>query len=124
MRKVRRSGTAPELVVRRLVRDLGFRYCTNVVPLPGSPDLANRKRRWAILVHGCFWHGHSGCRLATQPQPNGAQWAHKVATNRERDARNIAALREQGLSVLVVWECETHNDTRLRGRLRRFLAHD
>ena len=121
MRRVRREATAPEIVVRRLVSGLGFRFRTNVPHLPGTPDLANQRRGWAILVHGCFWHDHDGCRLATKPVRNRAAWEAKLSSNKERDAFRLVALRERGLDVLVVWECETHDVGALRTRIDEFL---
>lgn len=112
-----RRDTKPELVVRRVLRELGLSYRIGVESLPGSPDIANRKRRWAIFVHGCYWHHHSGCRRATLPKNNREWWVAKFAANRERDARKVADLENRGMHVLVVWECETGDEERLRERL-------
>ncbi|MFZ5476652.1 MAG: very short patch repair endonuclease [Myxococcota bacterium] len=107
MREQRRGGTAPELAVRATLRDAGVRYRLANRDLPGSPDLANRARRWAVFVHGCFWHHHEGCRRATVPAANRDFWLDKFAGNRARDARVADALRSAGYRVVVVWECET-----------------
>ena len=117
MRRVRQKGTPPETRVAAVCRELGLRYRCNVKSLPGSPDLANKSRRWAIFVNGCFWHRHRGCSKATVPKRNNVFWVEKFAANRKRDAAKIWALRRLGLRVLIVWECETADRARLAERL-------
>ncbi len=112
MASVRRSGTSPELAVRKVLATYGLRYTLNNRDLPGSPDLANRSRRYAIFVHGCFWHRHSNCPRSTTPSRNREFWQAKFDANVVRDRGAIRALRRMGYSVVVVWECEAH-----RGRL-------
>src|SRR3954451_2257384 len=85
MGSVRQSGTAPELTIRRAVSTLGLRYTVRNRDLPGSPDLANRSRRWAIFVHGCYWHRHEGCHKATLPRTNTDFWLQKFSRNVTRD---------------------------------------
>ena len=121
MKRVRRSGTAPELAVRRVLTDMGISYRACVRDLPGSPDLVNRKAGWALFVHGCFWHGHAGCRLFTVPKTNKRFWQAKVAANRKRDGRKARALRALGLRVITVWQCEMKKPAQLARRLRRVL---
>jgi DNA mismatch endonuclease Vsr len=104
--RIRRHGTRPEMEIRRLLHASGVRYRTSNRDLPGSPDLANRVRRWAIFVHGCFWHGHDGCRRATIPKRNRGFWVEKFAANRKRDRRKTAELQALGYRVFTVWECE------------------
>lgn len=106
MRKVRQRGTKPEVELRRLLRSEGIAYRCNTKTLPGSPDLSNRTKGWAVFVHGCFWHGHEGCSRATVPKRNRDFWVQKVEANRRRDDAKERALRQTGLSVSVVWECE------------------
>jgi DNA mismatch endonuclease (patch repair protein) len=106
MGTVRQSGTFPELATRRIVYALGLRYTLNNRDLPGSPDLANRSRRFVIFVHGCFWHRHAGCVGASTPKSNRAFWRRKFAYNVQRDQRTAAALRKIGYRVFVIWECE------------------
>jgi DNA mismatch endonuclease (patch repair protein) len=120
MQRVRQRGTPAERIVAGVCRDLGLRYRLNVRSLAGSPDLANRARRWAIFVHGCFWHQHPGCRKATMPKRNAAFWRGKFAANRRRDAAKVEALRAAGFTVAIVWECETVDPRALRRRLRRW----
>lgn len=106
MRRVRRTGTPAEDEVARACRELGLSYRRNVRSLPGSPDLANKSRRWAIFVNGCFWHAHTGCKKATIPKRNHDFWTSKFKANRRRDAKKIRELRALGYQILLVWECE------------------
>lgn len=106
MQRVRRSGTPAEDEVARACRELGLSYRRNVKSLPGSPDLANKTRRWAVFVNGCFWHAHTGCKKATIPKRNNEFWTSKFEANRRRDAKKIRELRALGYRVLLVWECQ------------------
>jgi len=126
MRKIKASGTKPELLVRRLVRELGFRYRLGGLGLPGKPDLVFKGRKKVIFVHGCFWHQH-GCGHYKQPKTRLDFWLPKLHANVERDRRVQAELRSLGWGVLVVWECETRGDLeKLKRRIRNFLEanHD
>lgn len=116
--KVPQRGTAPELAVRRCVSSLGLRYTINNRDLPGSPDLANRTKRFAIFVHGCFWHRHPGCAKATVPKTNRAFWKAKFERNRARDRSALTALRARGYVAFVIWECEVADAAALVKRLR------
>ena len=118
--RVRQKGTSAELAVARALRELGLAYRLNVKALPGSPDFANQRRKWAVFVHGCYWHHHTGCRRATVPKTNAAFWRGKFRDNRARDARAIRALRRAGFRVAIVWECEAlAGGEGLRRRLER-----
>ena len=121
MRAVRSRDTAPEMVVRRAVTALGYRYRLHKASLPGKPDLVFAPRRKAIFVHGCFWHGHDCKRGAREPKANAQYWRAKVQRNRERDTRSLKALESAGWSVLVIWECETRAVAPLTERLADFL---
>jgi DNA mismatch endonuclease (patch repair protein) len=121
MSRVRRRGTEAELAVGAALRELGANYRLNVTSLPGSPDFANRKKKWAIFVNGCFWHQHTGCKRATVPKTNENFWRDKFLTNRVRDARAIRALRRVGFRVALVWECQTEDAARLTTRLSTWL---
>ncbi|WP_308197886.1 very short patch repair endonuclease [Anaeromyxobacter oryzisoli] len=118
MRAVKRSGTTPELQVRRALSGLGIRYRLNVRALPGSPDIANSTKKFAVFVNGCFWHRHPRCSAATTPSSNRAYWLKKFEQNVARDRRKSALLRKQGFRVIVVWECQTKANT-LQSLLRR-----
>ena len=119
MRRVRRSRTAPEDRVEGVLRSLGIGYRRNVRGLPGTPDFANRSRRWAIFVMGCYWHHHTCCAHATVPKQNRSFWTAKFVDNRRRDARKVRAMRALGMKVVLVWECETKKSV---GRLRQRLS--
>jgi DNA (cytosine-5)-methyltransferase 1 len=121
MKSVRRSDTAPELAVRRVLGEMGVSYRTCARDLPGTPDVVNRRAGWALFVHGCFWHGHAGCDLFTVPKTNRRFWLEKVAANRKRDGRKARALRGLGFKVITVWQCETRHPEQLARRLRRVL---
>lgn len=120
--RIRQSGTAAELAVKAMLRQLGARAGNSRAKLPGSPDFVNLSRRWCLFVHGCFWHAHAGCRRATVPKRNREFWERKFAENRRRDARVLRALRSLGLRALVLWECDVEERTDSAAeRLRRFL---
>lgn len=104
--RIPQRDTGPELAVRQVAHALGHRFRVRNHDLPGSPDLANRRRRWAIFVHGCFWHAHAGCARATLPKRNRKFWEAKLAGNRARDQRAVEALERDGWRVVTVWECE------------------
>lgn len=109
MKRVRQRDTKPELMFRRWLWARGIRFTTHNRDLHGSPDLANRKRRWAIFVHGCFWHGHDGCARSRLPRRNGEFWRDKINANKERDRRKAEQLAGLGFYVLTVWQCEVEN---------------
>jgi DNA mismatch endonuclease (patch repair protein) len=121
MRRIRRKGTATELAVAAELKARKASYRLNVRSLPGSPDFANKRRQWAIFVHGCFWHHHTGCRRATVPKSNVDFWLEKFRRNRERDASAIHALRGLGFHVGVIWECEVGDAERLSELLAEIL---
>ena len=111
MKGVRRHGTSPELIMRRLVRASGAQFRLHNRDLPGSPDLANRSKGWAVFVNGCFWHGHEECPAARLPKTNSAFWSAKIADNVRRDKRKLEQLTGLGFKVLVVWECDLKRQT-------------
>lgn len=124
MRRVRGKNTRPELIVRKALHKLGFRYTLHESSLPGKPDLVFPKYRTVVFVHGCFWHGHKCPRGARLPVANRSYWKSKIAGNQSRDLRNRTLLEELGWQVLTVWECQLRgNDipadlpTRIRGQL-------
>jgi len=123
MSRVRGKDTGPEMIVRRIVYGMGYRYRLHRRDLPGRPDLSLGKLGKAIFVHGCFWHRHddSSCKLARLPKSRLEFWLPKLDGNRERDARNIALLQKDGWQVLVVWECELKNTASLRSKIQAFL---
>jgi DNA mismatch endonuclease (patch repair protein) len=119
--RIRQHGTSAELTVRKILHSLGHRFRVHNRDLPGSPDIANRRRRWAIFVHGCFWHRHAGCKRTTTPARNREFWVAKFEANVARDRRVQAELRAMDYRVVVVWECESEDISRLK-TLRRVLT--
>ena len=109
MKRIRQRDTNPELLFRRWLWNRGIRFTTSNRDLPGSPDLANRTRRWAVFVHGCFWHGHRGCIRFRIPKRNAEFWREKIKKNIQRDHRKNDELAALGFHVLTVWECEVAN---------------
>jgi DNA mismatch endonuclease (patch repair protein) len=120
MSRVRGKDTRPELAVRRLLHGLGFRFRLHRRDLPGTPDLVLPKYNAVVMVHGCFWHGHRGCKAATVPKTRTDYWLEKIAANRRRDARDSRRLRRLGWKVVVVWQCETKNSEALQRLGRSF----
>jgi DNA mismatch endonuclease, patch repair protein len=123
MRSVRGKNTRPEMTVRRAVHAAGLRYRLHVKALPGSPDLVFPSRRIVVFVHGCFWHRHPGCRLATTPKTRVAFWVDKFSRNQERDAAVALQLRAEGWDPVEVWECQVKSGEYLE-LLMRELRHD
>ena len=129
MRRVARGGTPCERMVASMVTGLAKHYRLNSRSLPGSPDLSNRRRGWAIFVNGCFWHGHKNCPKTKSkgsprvPERNRRFWKKKMAANRERDARKCRELRALGLTVLIIWECQLRNADKVMQRLKRVLEN-
>ena len=121
MRRIRSEDTAPELVVRKTLYSLGYRYRLHCKDLPGKPDIVFKGRRKAIFVHGCFWHQHPGCSEAHTPKTNTSYWLPKLARNVKRDKEAEEALAAAGWKTLVIWECETSDAVSLARRLGRFM---
>ena len=122
MRAVKGKDTAPEMVVRRMTHQMGFRFRLHRRDLPGTPDLVFPKLRKVLLVHGCFWHGHDCARGARMPTSNAEYWRAKISRNMARDVASQAALKSQGWRTAVIWECELKDLPSLRRRLARFLS--
>lgn len=102
----RAKNTSPELKLRHVLWHMGFRYRVNDKRLPGSPDIVFPKYKTAIFVHGCFWHGHKGCKNATTPKTNTDFWTAKITRNQERDQEVWRQLEAKGWFVIIVWECQ------------------
>jgi len=121
MARIGPRHTRPELVVRRLLHRLGFRFRLHRTDLPGRPDLVLPRHRVAIFVHGCFWHRHKGCFNCTTPKTRSDFWTSKFDRNVARDARTARALRRSGWCVVTIWECETERPSTVERRLLRIL---
>lgn len=123
MRMIKSKGTRPELIVRKICRDLGYRgYRLHRKDLPGKPDIAFVGSKVALFVHGCFWHGHDCSGHVRLPKSKQDYWLPKIERNRARDVENLANLTGNGWRVLVVWECETKMVNELTRKLAAFLA--
>lgn len=106
MSRIRGKDTQPELALRKALHRLGLRYRLHGAGLPGKPDLVFPRYSTVVFVHGCFWHRHAGCKIASTPKSNMSFWLEKFEKNIARDARVAAQLEAKGWKVLVVWECE------------------
>ncbi|KQU83238.1 endonuclease [Mesorhizobium sp. Root102] len=124
MARIHGRDTKPEMVVRRLLHGMGYRYRLHRGDLPGKPDIAFGKRKKAIFIHGCFWHRHDDptCRLARLPKSRLEFWEPKLSANAKRDTLNQEALKRLGWNVLVVWECELRQSEQLENKLRQFVG--
>lgn len=124
MARIRAKNTTPEIVVRRLLHSMGFRFRLHRKALPGTPDIVFPQYRIAMLVHGCFFHSHAGCKFAYIPKTRTKFWRAKFAANVARDRKVQRALRKAGWTPIIVWECETFQLPRLIRRLKRILARN
>jgi DNA mismatch endonuclease (patch repair protein) len=106
MSRIRGKDTQPELALRKVLHRLGLRYRLYGAGLPGKPDLVFPRYRTVVFVHGCFWHRHDGCNIATTPKSNTPFWLEKFEKNVARDARVATQLEALGWRVFIVWECE------------------
>ena len=117
MSRIRGKNTKPEILVRKGLHARGFRFRLHNKKLPGCPDIVLPKYGVAIMVNGCFWHGHKGCRYATKPKTSIEFWETKIARNRHRDEVTTAHLEALGWTVITVWECVLRNSSQLDDRL-------
>jgi len=118
MRSVHSTGTAAERKCERLLRSLRLSFRRHATDLPGQPDFVLNAPRLALLVHGCFWHAHKGCKNATLPTSNVDYWRKKIDRNRRRDRRVRDALRKAGFRTAVIWECKLNDAESVARRLR------
>lgn len=123
MSLVKNKDTAPERAVRSILHRMGYRFRLQGSGLPGDPDIVLPRHKKVIFVHGCFWHGHKGCRRAARPSSNRRFWDRKLSINVERDKADIKALRQMGWSVLVIWGCESRSTDIATRKLIRFMAY-
>ena len=114
-------NTKPELIVRSLLHNMGYRFRLYRNDLPGKPDITLPKHKKIIFVHGCFWHGHLDCPRGKRPSTNKNFWNEKLDKNMERDRVVIHNLKQLGWDVLTVWTCEVNNTEKLKNKLLTFL---
>lgn len=124
MSRIGPKDTQPEIMVRRLIHALGFRFRLHRKDLPGTPDIVFPKYKKIIFVHGCFWHGHAGCRRSSLPSTRKAFWTKKIGKTKSNDIKNIEKLRALGWEVLTIWQCEIKksNEKALEEKIKTFLV--
>ena len=122
MGRVPHRDTKPERIVRSAIHRMGFRFKLSVKGLPGSPDIVLPRHNKIILIHGCFWHQHPGCKAARRPKSNVDYWNQKFDGNSIRDKRDLIRLNELGWSVLVLWSCEVAEPSSLGKRISCVLS--
>ncbi len=106
MSRIRSKDTKPEISVRQYLHSRGFRFSLNKKSLPGKPDIYLRKYNTVILIHGCFWHGHKGCKYFVLPKTRSTWWKEKIDRNAENDYKKTVELKKLRLNVIVIWECD------------------
>lgn len=106
MSRIRGKDTKPELLVRKFLFACGFRYRLHDKKLPGKPDIVFSRYKTVLFIHGCFWHGHEGCRYFVIPKTRTEWWTDKIRTNSQNDIRASEKLTEAGWKVIIIWECE------------------
>ncbi len=124
MSRIKSKNTKPELLVRRLVHAMGYRFRLHRRDLPGRPDLVLPRHRKIIFVHGCFWHMHRCKYGRVKPKTNADFWETKRKSNVDRDRIALRQLRAQGWKVLVIWECWTRKPEALQQKLQEFLCEE
>lgn len=123
MARVKSRDTVPEIIIRKLVFSLGYRFRLHRKDLPGNPDLVFPGKKKIVFVHGCFWHRHQGCKRATTPASNQNYWLPKFSRTVKRDEENLKLLASMGWEALIVWECELHDMLALEDKLSKFLSN-
>lgn len=106
MSRIRSKDTKPEMLVRKFLHKNGFRYRLHVKDMPGKPDIVLPKYKTVIFIHGCFWHGHEGCKYFVVPKTRTEWWLHKIGTNISNDTNAEKALLEAGWKIIKIWECQ------------------
>ena len=120
MASIKGRNTSPEKALRSCLRRLGIRFRGNVSSLRGTPDFVLYGQKKVVFVHGCFWHGHINCKRAIRPETNRPFWDKKIDGNMVRDNQILRQLKKEGWAVLVVWQCQIKDETKLMKRLFRF----
>lgn len=121
MSKIKGKDTKPEIVVRSLLHQMGYRFRLHRRDLPGNPDIVLPKHKKVIFVHGCFWHGHKDCPRAKRPSTNKKFWNEKLSRSIKRDTFNQKKLKEMGWLTLIIWQCEMKESKNLQSKLESFL---
>jgi DNA mismatch endonuclease, patch repair protein len=125
MSQIKGKNTKPEMIVRQYLHANGFRYRLHDKTLPGKPDIVLPKYKTIIMVHGCFWHGHEGCRYFVVPKTRTEWWLAKINRNKETDKQTKEKLSKLGWNVIVIYECQLKKEKKdatllmLTGELKR-----
>lgn len=122
MSAIRSKNTKPELIVRKILYQLRYRYRLHKNSLAGKPDIYIKKNNATIFVHGCFWHQHNGCKRCFMPKTNIAYWEKKLKGNVKKFNSVKTELKRAGYKIIVIWECETKNQFELMEKLNKRLA--
>jgi DNA mismatch endonuclease (patch repair protein) len=120
MSRIKSKDTKPEMLVRKFLHANGFRYRLHDKKLPGKPDIVLPKYKTVIFVHGCFWHGHDGCKYYVVPKTRTEWWLNKIDTNKANDIKAFKALKKEGWKIIEVWECDL-KPARLETSLNKLL---
>ena len=123
MSRIRAKNTTPEMLVRKYLYSIGFRYRLHNSKLPGKPDISNESKKTAIFVNGCFWHRH-GCKHTATPKSNTRFWMDKFNKTVERDKNNYKLLTDKGCKIDVLWECEVKDMENLDSLLKSIIKHE
>ncbi|MGC9196488.1 MAG: very short patch repair endonuclease [Syntrophobacteraceae bacterium] len=121
MSRIHGTNTKPEMLVRKTLFSMGFRYRIHCKKLPGKPDIVLPSQRKVIFVHGCFWHGHQNCNRSKTPSTNVEFWQAKIGNTIERDRKSLDLLIGLGWKVLTIWTCEIRSKEGLERKLKGFL---
>jgi DNA mismatch endonuclease (patch repair protein) len=114
MSQIKGKNTKPEIMVRKFLHANGFRFRLYDKKLPGKPDIVLKRLNTVIFVHGCFWHGHKGCKYFIVPETRTQWWIDKINRNREKDKESMNKLKELGWKIIVIWECKLKHGKRMR----------
>ncbi len=123
MARIKAVDTAPELIVRRVLHRMGYRFRLHVSDLPGKPDIVLPKHKTVFLVHGCFWHGHTCKDGRHRPKSNTDYWNAKLDGNAARDNRNKRLLRRSGWRIVVIWSCQCTAEARIQSIIKKAMRH-
>lgn len=121
MSRIRSKNTKPELLVRKYLHRLGFRYRIHVAKLPGKPDIVLTRYKTVVLIHGCFWHSHKGCKYFQIPSTRQDYWIPKLKTNKQKDRKHLIEIQHLGWKTIVIWECELKKE-RQHGTLEELVG--
>jgi DNA mismatch endonuclease (patch repair protein) len=124
MSKIGPKNSKPEMLIRKLIHNMGYRYRLHRKDLPGKPDLVFPKYKKVIFVNGCFWHGHRKCKRATMPKTNKSFWKNKIAKNIENDFKKCKELKKLGWNYLIIWQCEikSNNLAIIKNKVSNFIS--